>query len=77
MLARQSKPVFPNGGSFQNGIVNAQPQGAEFYDWEGNTSGYEGHLAYSWFFLQAALTQRPEHLQRILRPMTERSPGLP
>ena len=77
MLARQGKPVFPNGGSFQNGIVNSQPQGAEFYDWDGNTSGYEGHLVYSWFFLQAALTQRPEYLQRILGPMTKRSPGLP
>ena len=71
MLARQGQPVFPNGGSFQNGIVNAPTQGAEFFDWKGNTTGYEGHLVYSWFFLQATLTQHPEHLQRILRPVLQ------
>lgn len=70
MLARQGKPVFPNGGSFQNGIVNIQPHGAEFYDWDGNTSGYEGHLTGSWFFLQAVLTRQPAHLQRLLKPMS-------
>lgn len=69
MLARQSTPVFPNGGSFQNGIINKPPLGAEFYDWSGKPCGYEGHLTFSWFFLQAVLTQHPEHLGRILRPM--------
>jgi hypothetical protein len=76
MLTRQGKPVFPNGGSFQNGIVNRVGEGAEFYDWEGNTCGYEGHLVYSWFFLQGAMTRRPEYLQRILRPMMQRAPDL-
>ena len=69
MVARQGKPVFPNGGSFQNGIVNRPGEGAEFFEWEGKTSGYEGHLVYSFFFLQAALTQRSEQLSRIYRPM--------
>ena len=69
MLARQGKPVFPNGGSFQNGIVNSLPHGAEFYDWNGKTTGYEGHLVYSWFFLQSVLTQQPEHRNRIFRTM--------
>ncbi|MBN1558382.1 MAG: hypothetical protein JW951_09580 [Lentisphaerae bacterium] len=71
MLRRQAKPVFPNGGSFQNGIVNQQPKGAEFFDWDGNTCGYEGHLVYSFFFLQAVLTQRPEYLRRILHPLPD------
>ncbi|HUT32537.1 MAG TPA: hypothetical protein VNE39_03570 [Planctomycetota bacterium] len=70
MTARQAKPVFPNGGSFQNGIINEQPKGAEFYTWTGETCGYEGHLVYSWFFLQGVLTQHPDYLQRLLRPMT-------
>jgi len=69
MLARQGKPVFPNGGSFQNGIANTPRQGAEFYDWNGKTTGYEGHLVYSWFFLQGVLTQQPEHRHRIFRTM--------
>jgi hypothetical protein len=77
MLARQAKPVFPNGGSFQNGIVNVPTQGAEFYDWSGNTTGYEGHLVYSWFFLQAVLTRQPEYLSRLYRPMNQTPPTRP
>jgi hypothetical protein len=69
MVARQGTPVFPNGGSFQNGIINKPPLGAEFFDWSGKPCGYEGHLTFSWFFLQAALTQHPQHLEKILRPM--------
>lgn len=69
MVARQSKPVFPNGGSFQNGVVNQQPKGAEFYTWTGETCGYEGHLVYSFLFLQAVLTQHPEHRQAVLGPL--------
>lgn len=71
MVNRQAMAVFPNGGSFQNGIVNAQPQGAEFYTWTGETTGYEGHLVYSWFFLQSVLTQHPEYLKKILRPIEQ------
>jgi len=69
MLARQGKPVFPNGGSFQNGIINRAGEGAEFFDWEGKTSGYEGHLVYSFFFLQAVLMQQDGHRNRLFRPM--------
>ncbi len=69
MLARQGKPVFPNGGSFQNGIANTPRQGAEFFDWNGQPTGYEGHLVFSWFFLQGVLTQQPEHRNRIFRTM--------
>lgn len=69
MFARQATPVFPNGGSFQNGIINQPPHGAEIYDWSGKVCGYEGHLSFTWLFLQAALTQHPEHLGKILRPM--------
>ena len=74
-MARQGKPVYPNGGSFQNGIINRPGEGAEFFDWEGKTSGYEGHLVYSFFFLQAAMTQQPEQLSRIYRPMKRVSQG--
>lgn len=73
MVGRQGKPVYANGGSFQNGIINRPGEGAEFFDWEGKTSGYEGHLVYSFFFLQAALTQQPEQLLRIYRPMKQES----
>ena len=55
MLERQEKGVFPNGGGFQNGFVDRYPDGAEFMDWQGNTCGYEGHLVYSWAFLQSLL----------------------
>ena len=68
--------MFPNGGSFENGIINKPPQGAEFYDWSGKVCGYEGHLAFSWFFLQAVLTEHPDHLQKIHRPITQQAPGL-
>jgi hypothetical protein len=69
MIKRQGTPVFPNGGSFQNGIVDQAGKGAEFFTWSGATCGYEGHLVYSWFPLQGVLTQLRENLNRILRPM--------
>ncbi len=69
MVERQSKPAFANGGSFQNGIINKQPEGAEFYNWQGEVCGYEGYLVYSWSFLQAVLTRQPEYLNRLHRPM--------
>ncbi len=55
MLKRQKEGFFPNGGGFQNGFVDRSGQGAEFMDWQGNPTGYEGHLVYSWAFLQAML----------------------
>ncbi len=69
MLDRQKRGVFPNGGAFQNGVIDAYPQGAEFFDWRGNTCGYEGHLTYSFSFLQAALLREPGLRHRLFRPM--------
>lgn len=74
MIARQAKAVFPNGGSFQNGIGKGTGNGAEYMTWTGEPCGYEGHLAYNWFFLQGALTKQPEYLRKIHRPMIEMSP---
>jgi hypothetical protein len=69
MLKRQVEGVFENGGGFQNGVVDQFPHGAEFYDWSGNTTGYEGHLVYSFSFLQAVLLRDPEIRNRVLRPL--------
>ena len=69
MLERQRRGVFPNGGAYQNGIVDRYPEGAEFYDWNGNTCGYEGHLTYSFSFLQAVLLREPAFRDRLLRPV--------
>lgn len=69
MLKRQEQGVFPNGGAFQNGIIDAYPQGAEFFDWQGNTCGYEGHLTYSFSFLQAVLLREPAFRDRLFRPL--------
>lgn len=55
MLQRQWNGPFANGGGFQNGVGG----GAEFYDWNGAPTGYEGHLAYSWTFLQAIPLRDP------------------
>jgi len=49
--------------------LNSPGSGAEFFDWNGNPTGYEGHLVYSWFFLQGVLTQQAEYRNRILRPL--------
>jgi len=72
MLKRQSEGVFDNGGGFQNGVVNKYPQGAEFFDWNGNTCGYEGHLVYSWTFLQAILLREPLYRERVYRPLLKK-----
>jgi len=53
MLDRQRRGVFPNGGGFQNGVIDRWGQGAEFLTWDGQPCGYEGHLVYSWTWLQA------------------------
>ena len=69
MVDRQERGVFPNGGSFQNGVVNEYPHGAEFYTWTGQTCGYEGYLTYSFAFLQAVLLREPAFRARLLRPL--------
>jgi len=69
MLKRQSRGVFPNGGGFQNGIVNRDGFGAEFFTWEGEPCGYEGYLVYSFSFLQAVLLRQPEFRARLYRPL--------
>lgn len=69
MLERQNKGVFPNGGGFQNGVVNEWPKGAEFYEWDGKTSGYEGHLTYSFTFLQAIFLRDPAYRSKLFRPL--------
>jgi hypothetical protein len=74
MLARQEKGVFPNGGAFQNGVVNEYPRGAEFFTWDGRTNGYEGHLVCSFSFLQAIFLRQAECRMRLYRPLHERQP---
>ena len=69
MLKRQDEGVFPNGGGFQNGVVDRMPFGAEFLEWDGKTSGYEGHLVYSWAFLQCVFLRNPAFRARVLRPL--------
>lgn len=69
MLERQVRGVFANGGGFQNGVVNRYPEGAEFFTWEGETCGYEGHLTYSYSFLQALLLREPALRARLYRPV--------
>ena len=69
MLERQVRGVFANGGGFQNGVVNRSPEGAEFFTWEGETCGYEGHLTYSYSFLQALLLREPALRARLYRPV--------
>jgi hypothetical protein len=71
MLARQEKGVFPNGGGFQNGVINEYPKGAEFFTWDGETCGYEGHLTYSYSFLQAIMLREPESRTRLFRPIQQ------
>jgi hypothetical protein len=45
MLERQAQ------GGFQNGAVNAYPQGIDWTTWDGKPAGYEGYLADSFRFL--------------------------
>lgn len=69
MLDRQRRGVFPNGGSFQNGIVDAPPNGAEFFDWKGNPCGYEGHLIYTYSWVQSLLLRDAETRAKLFRPL--------
>jgi len=65
MLARQKRSAFPNGGAFQNGVVDNPPNGGENFDWEGNPSGYEGHLVYSWTWMQSMMLKDPATRARV------------
>jgi hypothetical protein len=60
MLKRQKEGVYPNGGGFQNGFIDSMGKGAEVYDWNGGTAGYEGHLVYCWNFLHSMLRKEIE-----------------
>ena len=71
MLKRQVGGAFENGGGFQNGVVDEYPYGAEFYDWNGHTTGYEGHLIYSFSFLQAVFYRNDSLRQKALHPLWE------
>lgn len=61
MLERQRQ------GGFQNGYGG----GGEFLTWEGKPCGYEGHLTYSWSFLQAVLLREPQFRERLYRPLLD------
>ena len=69
MLERQERGVFPNGGGFQNGVLNEGGRGAEFYTWDGQPTGYEGHHSCSFTFLQAILLREPALRARLYRPI--------
>ena len=73
MLKRQRTGVFANGGAFQNGIIDAYPYGAEFFEWNGNPSGYEGHLVYSWVWMQATCFVIPNNVLNCMAYCIERS----
>jgi hypothetical protein len=75
MLDRQLRGVFPNGGGFQNGVIDRSKLGAEFFDWNGDTCGYEGYLTYSFSFLQAVFLREPEFRARLFRPLIEKTKG--
>ena len=68
MLHRQTEGAYPNGGGFQNGVVNHYPKGTEFTDWQGKTCGYEGHMAFTFTFLQSVLLREPDFRCRLFRP---------
>jgi hypothetical protein len=70
MLKRQAEgTAFPNGGGFQNGVADQLPFGAEFFEWDGKPSGYEGHLVYSWAFLQCIFLRHESFRRRVLGPV--------
>ncbi len=71
MLVRQEIGVFNTGGSFQNGVLNDYPAGAEFFTWDGTPCGYEGHLTYSFSFLQAVLLRETSFRDRLFRPLRD------
>ena len=64
MLERQAH------GGFQNGAVNAYPQGIDWTTWDGRPAGYEGYLADSFRFLQAVLLREQTFRERLYRPLS-------
>jgi hypothetical protein len=68
MLDRQRRGAFPNGGGFQNGVRDSWGQGAEFFTWDGQPCGYEGHLVYSWTWLQALFVRNASVRNRLSDP---------
>ncbi|MEO5802716.1 MAG: GH116 family glycosyl hydrolase [Verrucomicrobiota bacterium] len=75
MLERQEKGIFPNGGGFQNGVLDEAGRGAEFYTWDGKTTGYEGHLTFSYSFLQAIFLREPAFRKKLFHPLIDVSPS--
>jgi hypothetical protein len=69
MLRRQAE------GKFQNGVRDAGGQGIDWTDWSGNPTGYEGYLADSYRFLQAALLREPSFRARYYRPLGQHPSG--
>jgi hypothetical protein len=63
MLDRQAQ------GGFQNGAVNAYPQGMDWTTWDGKPAGYEGYLADNYRFLQAVLLRESVFRQRLYHPL--------
>jgi hypothetical protein len=53
-------------GLFQNGVLNRGTAGAEFFLFDGRTTGYEGYLPEVWNFLMAAFTRNPAMRGRLL-----------
>ena len=48
---------------------DAAMQGIDWTAWDGKPCGYEGHLTYSWSFLQAVLLREPQFRARLYRPL--------
>ena len=69
MLERQHKGVFPNGGGFQNGVHKVHMYGSEFFEWDGKPTGYEGHLVYSWAFLQTIMLRESKFREKVFHPV--------
>ncbi len=63
MLDRQA------GGGFQNGVTDEAGKGIDWTTWDGKPCGYEGYLADSFRFLQAALLREAAARARLYRPL--------
>jgi hypothetical protein len=57
-------------GEFHNGVRDAGGEGIDWTTWDGRPSGYEGYLADSFRFLQAALLREAPFRARLYRPLT-------
>jgi hypothetical protein len=69
MLKRQDHGVFPNGGGFQCGITDKMGTGPEIYDWNGATTGYEGHCVRDCSFVMGLLLRDPDIRAKVYRPI--------